>query len=75
MTTATVEHTFSSMELIKTKLPSRMGEDTLEHIMCICIESLTTCSMEAVVDHHKGVKKRRLAITTSYLPMKISGLS
>ena len=36
--TATVERTFSTMKLVKTRLHSRMGEDTLEHTMRICIE-------------------------------------
>ena len=38
VTTATVERTFSSMKLIKTRLRNRMGESTLEHTMIICIE-------------------------------------
>ena len=38
VTTATVERTFSTMKLVKTRLRSRMGEDTLEHTMHICIE-------------------------------------
>ena len=38
VTTATVERTFSSMKLIETSLQSRMGENTLEHAMHICIE-------------------------------------
>ena len=31
VTTVTVERSFSSMELVKTRLRSRMGEDTLQH--------------------------------------------
>ena len=38
VTTATVERSFSSMKLIKTRLRSRLGEETLEHTMRICIE-------------------------------------
>ena len=37
VTTATVERTFCSMKLIKTRFRSRMGEDTLEHTMHICV--------------------------------------
>ena len=65
VTTATVERTFSSMKLIKTRLRSRMGENTLEHTMRICIEGpdqLSNDTLEAVVDHCKGAKKRRLAL-------------
>ena len=64
VTTPTVEHTFSSMKLIKTRLRSRMGENTLDHTMRICIEGpdqLSNDTLEAVVDHYKGAKKRRLA--------------
>jgi hypothetical protein len=38
VTTATVERTFSSMKLIKTRLRNRMGDDTLDSTMRICIE-------------------------------------
>ena len=60
VTTATVERTFSSMKLIKTRLRSRMGESTLEHAMCICIEGpnqLSNETLEAVIDHYKHAKK------------------
>jgi len=49
----------------KTPLCSRMGENTLEHNMRICIEGpehLFNDTLEAVVDHFKGAKKRRLAL-------------
>ena len=62
VTTATVERTFSSMKLIKTRLCSRVGEDTLMHI---CIEGpdhLSNDTLEAVVDHYKGSKKCKLAL-------------
>ena len=42
-----------------------MGENTLEHTMHICIEGsdqLSNDTLEAVVDHFKGAKKRRLAL-------------
>ena len=35
VTTATVARTFSSIKLIKTRLRSRMGDDTLQHTMRI----------------------------------------
>ena len=38
VTTATVERTFSDMKLIKTRLRSRFGEETLNHTMRISIE-------------------------------------
>ncbi len=38
VTTATVERTFSSMKLIKTRLRKRMGDGTLDSTMRICIE-------------------------------------
>ena len=65
MTTATVERTFSSMNLMKTRLRSRMGENTLKHTMRICIEGpdqLSNDTLEAVVDHCKGANKHRLAL-------------
>ena len=65
ITTATVERTFSSMKLIKTRLRSRMGESTLEHAMRICIEGpdqLPSETLEAVIDHYKHWKKKKLAI-------------
>ena len=65
VTTATVERTFSSMKLIKTRLHSRMGEQTLDHAMRICIEGPETLSVETldiVLDHYKRAKKRRLPL-------------
>ena len=65
VTTATVEHTFSTMKLIKTRLRSRMGEDTLEHTMRICIEGpdlLSADTLDAVIDHYRSSKKRRLPL-------------
>lgn len=65
VTTATVERTFSSMKLIKTCLRSRMGENTLEHTMRICIEGpdrLSNETLEAVIDHYKHSKQRRIML-------------
>ena len=59
VTTATVECSFSSMELVKTWLRSRMGEDTLQHTMRICIEGpdiLSNEQLDAVIDYYKGQK-------------------
>ena len=53
------------MKLIKTRLRSRMGEDTLQAAMRICIEGpdqLSEETLEAAVDHYKGLKKRKLAL-------------
>ena len=65
VTTATVERAFSTMKLIKTRLRSRMGEDTLEHTMRTCIEGpdrLPADTLDAVIDYYKKSKKRRLAL-------------
>ena len=61
VTTATVEHSFSNMKLMKTRPCSTMGEDTLEHTMRISLEGpdcLSDGAHEATVHHYKGVKKR-----------------
>jgi len=50
-------------EANKTPLCSRMGENTLEHNMCICIEGtdyLSNATLKAVVDHYKGAKKCKI---------------
>ena len=64
VTTATVERTFSSMKLIKTRLRNRMGESTLEHTMRICIEGPDRLSNETqeVIDHYKHSKQRRIML-------------
>ena len=65
VTTATVERTFSSMKLNKTRLRSRMGENTLEHTTRICIEGpdrLSNEALEAVIDHYKHSKQRRIKL-------------
>ena len=57
--TATVERTFSTMKLVKTRLRSRMGEDTLEHTMRICIEgadNLSEDTLDAVIHLYKSSK-------------------
>ena len=63
--TCTVERTFSSMKLIKTRLRSRIGEDTLENTMRICIEGpdhLTDDLLEEIVENYKITKSRKKAL-------------
>ena len=44
VTTAAVERSFSDMKLVKTRLRSQMGEDTLDYALRICIEDLDMLS-------------------------------
>ena len=63
VTTATVEQSFSSMKLIKTRLRSRMGEETLEHAMQICIEGpqqLSDGTLEHIIEEYKNIKHEKL---------------
>ena len=63
VTTATIERTFDSMKVIKKRLCSRIGEQTLNHAMQICIErpeTLSAKTLDVVLDHYKGTKKRRM---------------
>ena len=63
VTTTTVEWTFSSMKLIKTRLQSRMGESKLEHAVRICIEGpdqLHNDTLEAVIDQLQTCKKAKV---------------
>ncbi len=65
VTTATVERSFSSMKLIKTRLGNRMGENTLEYAMRICIEGpgqLSDETLEEIIDYYKLFKKRRIIL-------------
>ena len=48
VTTATVERSFSDMKLIKTRLRNRLGEESLDQTMRICIEGPDT--LNAVAD-------------------------
>ncbi len=45
VTTATVERSFSDMKLVKTRLGSRLGEDTLDQAMRVCIKGLKVWAM------------------------------
>ena len=60
-----LERSFSSVKLVKTKRCSRLGDETLEHTMHICIEGpdyLSDNMLEAVVDNYSEVNKRRLPL-------------
>ena len=59
VTIAAMDCTFSSMKQIKTRFLSRMGEDILQHTMCICIErpeKLSNDTLEMIVDNYKVAK-------------------
>ncbi len=65
VTTATVERSFSDMKLVKTRLRSRLSEETLDQAMRVCIEGpekLSYRELETIVELWKNQKKRRLAI-------------
>ncbi len=68
VTTATVERSFSSMKLIKTRLRNRMGENTLDYAMYamrISIEGpgqLSDETLEEIIDYYKLLKKRRIIL-------------
>ena len=50
----------------ETRLRSRMGEDTLEHVMRVCIEGPDTLSdedLESIVNHWKQQKSRRISVS------------
>ena len=63
VTTATVECSFSDMRQVKTRLMSRLGENTLDQAMRMCIEGPPTLSddeLDTNVSHWKNMKPRRL---------------
>ena len=65
VTTATVERSFSDMKLIKTRLRSRLGEETLNHTMRISIEGLDKLNSEdlnSIIQYWKEKKTRKLMI-------------
>ena len=65
VTIATVARTFSSIKLIKTRLRSRMGDDTLQHTMRIWIEGpdhLTDEILEQNLDNYRTIKKRKSSL-------------
>ena len=49
VTTATVERSFGDMKLIKTRLRSRLGEETLNHTMRISIEGPDKLNSEDLI--------------------------
>ena len=65
VTTATVERTFSDMKMVKTRLRSRLGEDTLDYALRICIEGQDTLDnhkLECIISHWKHQKNRRIVL-------------
>lgn len=65
VTTASVERSFSDMKLIKTRLRNRLGEQSLDQTMRICIEgpdTLSDADLVEIITHWKEQKPRRLTI-------------
>ena len=65
VTTATVERSFSGMKLIKTRLRSRLGEETLNHTMQISIQGqykLNSEDLDSIIQYWKEKKTRKLMI-------------
>ena len=65
VTTATVERSFSDMKLIKTRLRNRLGEESLDQTMRICIEgpdTLNNDELKCIRTHWKEQKPRRLIL-------------
>ena len=59
VTTITVERTFSDMKMFKTRLRSRLGEDTLDYALRVCIEGQDTLDdekLECIISHWKHQK-------------------
>ena len=53
------------MRLVKTKLRSRLGENTLDQVMRVCIEGpdrLSDEDLEAIVNHWKEQRPRRIVV-------------
>ena len=65
VTTATVERSFSDMKLIKTRLRNRLGEESLDQAMRICIEgpdTLSDADLVEIITHWKEQKPHRIFI-------------
>ena len=62
VTTATVERSFSNMKLVKTRLRSRLGEDTLDQALRVCIEGPAKKELEVIINHWKEQKHRKLIL-------------
>ena len=56
VTPATVERSFSDMKLIKTRLRSRLGEETLNHTMRISIEGPDKLNSDSIIQYWKEKK-------------------
>ena len=70
VTTAMVERSFSSMRQVKTRLRNRLGQETLDYAMCICIEGpekLNDSELEAIVQDWKDRKKETYCHVNIYL--------
>ena len=53
------------MKMVKTRLRSRLGEDTLDYALRICIEGKDTLDndkLECIISHWKHQKNRRIAL-------------
>ena len=65
VTTTTVERSCSDMKLIKTRLRSRLGEETLNHTMRISIEGpdkLNSEDLDSIIQYWKEKKTQKLMI-------------
>ena len=65
VTMSTVERSFSDMKLTKTRLLNRLGEDTLDQTLRLCIEGPPTLAdddVESVMRYWKQQKPRQLVI-------------
>ena len=65
VTTASVERSFNDMKLIKTRLRNRLGEESLDQAMRICIEgpdTLSDADLVEIITHWKEQKARRIFI-------------
>ena len=65
VSTATVERSFSDMKLIKTRLRNRLGDQTLDHAMRVCIEgpeTLSSTDLDEIIQHWKAQKPRRISL-------------
>ena len=63
VTIVTVERSFSDMRQVKTRLRSRLEENTVDQAMYVCIEGPPTLSdnkLDTIVTHLKNMKPRRL---------------
>ena len=60
-----VERTFSDMKMVKTRLRSRLGKDTLDYVLHMCIESPDTLDdkkLKCIFNHWKQQKKLHCSV-------------